>query len=184
MYTKAEYEEQYKRFNKLVKKDKIKTLMGYISTRLSKNTCLGYPVARFYYYQLSTTLWTILTGENEVFKHLCEEKGYVITVDTEEGECGDLYADITSPDAEREAKIWNNIFSQGGIENFYKIIMTRLFKEGQENNDKHPTYIIHKDSCSKTVWEFVSNEEFLEMVKNDGWDVEVGPESFPYIIIS
>lgn len=68
MFTKQEYLEEYKNNNK---KADITKLFGYIEERLDHNSSLGCSVARFENFQLSPTLWKILTNDKQ-FKEICK----------------------------------------------------------------------------------------------------------------
>lgn len=72
MFTKQEYLEEYKNNNK---NNNITKLLGYIEERLDHNSSLGYAVARFENFQLTPTMWKIMTNDKR-FKELCECRGY------------------------------------------------------------------------------------------------------------
>lgn len=186
MYTRADYLEQYRENNKALnrKKARIEKLMGYIEERLSKSISLGCPVARFYCYQLSPTLWEILSGDDVDFVHRCEDNNYMITTETGGDGVDDIFVDITSSAAEQTAKFINLFFSQCSTEDFCRCILARMFKEGQEKNVRYPRYIIHKDSCSDTIWKLATSTDFGKMVGEYGWNYERRPDSVPYVAIS
>ena len=176
MFTKQEYLEEYKNNNR---RSNMTKLFGYIEERLDHNSSLGYGVARFESFQLSPTLWKILTNDKR-FKELCECRGYELTFLDEEGF---WWVDITSAEAKEDAEVWNQTFKDNDVSYFFNIIMGRLFEVGREKNVKHPYYIIHKDYCSDIVWKLANNKTFLEKIVENGWDFDIGPESIPYIQI-
>lgn len=175
MFTKQEYLEEYKNNNKNAN---IMKLLGYIEERLDHNSSLGYSVARFENFQLTPTLWKILTSDKR-FNELCECRGYELTFLDEDGS----WVDITSAKAKEDAEVWNQTFKDNDVSYFFNIIMGRLFEVGREKNVKHPYYIIHKDYCSSIVWKLANNKTFLEKIVENGWDFDIGPESIPYIQI-
>lgn len=176
MFTKQEYLEEYKTNNKNAN---IMKLLGYIDERLDHNSSLGYGVARFEDFQLTPTLWRIMTNDKR-FKELCECRGYELAFQKNED---GSWVDVTSAKAREDAETWNQTFEDNDISYFFNIIMGRLFEVGREKNIKHPYYIIHKDCCSNIVWKLANNKTFLEKIIENGWDFELGPDSIPYIHI-
>ena len=176
MFTKQEYLEEYKTNNKNAN---IMKLLGYIDERLDHNSSLGYGVARFENFQLTPTLWRLMTNDKR-FKELCECRGYELTFQKNED---GSWVDVTSAKAREDAETWNQTFEDNDISYFFNIIMGRLFEVGREKNIKHPYYIIHKDCCSNIVWKLANNKAFLEKIQENGWDFERGPDSIPYIHI-
>lgn len=176
MFTKQDYLEEYKNNNK---KANVTKLFGYIEERLDYNSSLGCSVARFEKFQLTPTLWKILTNDKH-FKELCKCRGYDTTFQKNED---GSWVDITSAKAKADAKIWNKLFKNNDVNYFFNVIMGRLFSLGLEKNIKHPCYTIHKDCCSSIVWELANNKTFLEKIVENGWDFDCGPDSIPYIQI-
>ena len=176
MFTKQEYLEEYKNNNK---KANITKLFGYIEERLDHNSSLGCSVARFENFQLTPTLWKILTNDKH-FKELCKSKGYDLTFQKNED---GSWVDITSAKAKADAEIWNQLFKDNDVSYFFNVIMGRLFTSGLAKNIKHPFYTIHKNFCSSIVWELANNKTFLEKIVENGWDFDCGPDSIPYIQI-
>ena len=176
MFTKQEYLEEYKNNNKNAN---IAKLLGYIEERLDHNSSLGCSVARFEDFQLTPILWKILTGDKR-FKEVCEYRGYDLIFQKNE-DCS--WVDITSAKAKEDAEVWNQTFKDNDVNYFFNIIMGRIFASGFAKNIKHPSYIIHKDCCSPTVWKLANSREFLMKICETDWDFEVGPETIPYIVI-
>ena len=178
MFTKQEYLEEYKNNNK---NNNITRLLGYIEERLDHNSSLGYAVARFENFQLTPTMWKIMTN-NKRFKELCECRGYELAF--QEAEDGSLiWVDVTSAKAREDAEVWNQTFKDNDVSYFFNVIMGRLFEVGREKNVKHPYYTIHKDCCSSIVWKLTNNKTFLSKIVENGWDFDCGPELLPYIQI-
>ena len=178
MFTKQEYLEEYKNNNK---NNNITKLLGYIEERLDHNSSLGYAVARFENFQLTPTMWKIMTN-NKRFKELCECRGYELAF--QEAEDGSLiWVDVTSAKAREDAEVWNQTFKDNDVSYFFNVIMGRLFEVGREKNVKHPYYTIHKDCCSSIVWKLTNNKTFLSKIVENGWDFDCGPELLPYIQI-
>lgn len=178
MFTKQEYLEEYKNNNKNAN---IMKLLGYIEERLDHNSSLGYSVARFESFQLTPTMWKIMTNDKR-FKELCKCRGYELAFQEAEDDSL-VWVDVTSAKAREDAEVWNQTFKDNDVSYFFNIIMGRLFEVGCEKNVKHPYYIIHKDCCSSIVWKLANNKTFLEKIVENGWDFDIGPESIPYIQI-
>ena len=176
MFTKQEYLEEYKNNNKNAN---ITKLLGYIEERLNHNSSLGCDIARFESFQLTPSLWKILTDDKR-FKELCKCKGYELTLQKNED---GSWVDITSTKAKEDAEIWNQTFKNNDVNYFFNIIMGRIFTSGLAKNIKHPFYTIHKDCCSPIVWKLANSKTFLEKIVENGWDFDIGPESIPYIQI-
>lgn len=178
MFTKQEYLEEYKNNNKNAN---IMKLLGYIEERLDHNSSLGYGVARFENFQLTPTMWKIMTNDKRL-KELCECRGYELAF--QKAEDGSLvWVDVISAKAREDAEVWNQTFKDNDVSYFFNIIMGRLFEVGREKNVKHPYYIVHKDCCSSIVWNLANNKTFLEKIVENGWDFDIGPKSIPYIQI-
>ena len=178
MFTKQEYLEEYKNNNK---NNNITKLLGYIEERLDHNSSLGYAVARFENFQLTPTMWKIMTNDKR-FKELCECRGYDLAF--QKAENGSfVWVDVTSAKAKEDAEVWNQTFKGNDVSYFFNVIMGRLFEVGREKNVKHPYYTIHKDCCSSIVWKLANNKVFLQKIVENGWDFDCGPELLPYIQI-
>ncbi len=178
MFTKQEYLEEYKNNNK---NNNITKLLGYIEERLDHNSSLGYAVARFENFQLTPTMWKIMTNDKR-FKELCECRGYELAF--QKAENGSfVWVDVTSAKAKEDAEVWNQTFKGNDVSYFFNVIMGRLFEVGREKNVKHPYYTIHKDCCSSIVWKLANNKVFLQKIVENGWDFDCGPELLPYIQI-
>ena len=178
MLTKQEYLEEYKNNNK---NNNITKLLGYIEERLDHNSSLGYAVARFENFQLTPTMWKIMTNDKR-FKELCECRGYELAF--QKAENGSfVWVDVTSAKAKEDAEVWNQTFKGNDVSYFFNVIMGRLFEVGREKNVKHPYYTIHKDCCSSIVWKLANNKVFLQKIVENGWDFDCGPELLPYIQI-
>jgi hypothetical protein len=174
MYTKEEYITKYKEYLNILK---IKKLVEYIEECLNHNSSLGCPVARFEGFQLSPADWKIV-NTNEAFKNICSNYGYEVTFDKDED--GRCWMTITSKKSVEDAKIWNEVFSNNGVDFFFAIIISRIF-----DSDFRflPRYTIHKNGCSEIVWKFANNKEFLQKIKEHGWDFDIGIDRYPYIEI-
>lgn len=178
MFTKQEYLEEYKNNNK---NNNITKLLGYIEERLDHNSSLGYAVARFENFQLTPTMWKIMTNDKR-FKELCECRGYELAF--QKAENGSfVWVDVTSVKAKEDAEVWNQTFKGNDVSYFFNVIMGRLFEVGREKNVKHPYYTIHKDCCSSIVWKLANNKVFLQKIVENGWDFDCGSELLPYIQI-
>lgn len=125
MFTKQEYLEEYKNNNK---KTNVTKLFGYIEERLDHNSSLGCSVARFENFQLSPTLWKILTNDKQ-FKVICKCRGYDLAFQKNED---GSWVDITSAKAKANAEIWNQLFKDNDVSYFFNVIMGRLFAVGLE----------------------------------------------------
>ena len=178
MFTKQEYLEEYKNNNK---NNNITKLLGYIEERLDHNSSLGYAVARFENFQLTPTMWKIMTNDKR-FKELCECRGYELAFQKAENGYF-VWVDVTSAKAKEDAEVWNQTFKGNDVSYFFNVIMGRLFEVGREKNVKHPYYTIHKDCCSSIVWKLANNKVFLQKIVENGWNFDCGPELLPYIQI-
>lgn len=142
---------------------------------------MGYAVARFENFQLTPTMWKIMTNDKR-FKELCECRGYELAF--QKAENGSfVWVDVTSAKAKEDAEVWNQTFKGNDVSYFFNVIMGRLFEVGREKNVKHPYYTIHKDCCSSIVWKLANNKVFLQKIVENGWDFDCGPELLPYIQI-
>lgn len=173
MYTKEEYMTKHKEYLNILK---TKKLFEYIEECLNHNSSLGCPVARFEGFQLSPADWKIV-NTNEEFKTICNNRGYEVVFGKDEK---GRWMTITSKKSVEDAEIWNKIFSNNGIDFFCAIIISRIF-----DSDFRflPRYTICKNSCSEIVWKLANSREFLQKIKEHGWDFDVSSDCCPYIQI-
>ena len=87
---------------------------------------------------------------------------------------------ISSKKSVEDAKIWKDGFSTTCFAVLFALVISRIF-----DSDFRflPRYTIHKNGCSEIVWKFANNKEFLQKIKEHGWDFDIGIDRYPYIEI-